>query len=136
LRWIREELLDKWGPRTAVAIGVVEMALATIIEFMEFLAHASGWKDWMISDSVQTLAASLLPGLKEMQGSIRAPLERASNEILAFLQYLLGEQAAAVILGVGGRAVASGSHSPGSRTKTWNNRADVHPAGHERPRQI
>jgi hypothetical protein len=102
---------------------------------LEFLAHASGWKDWMISDSIQTLAASLLPWLKEMQGGIRAPLERASNEILAFLQDLLGEQAAAVILSVGGRAIASGSRAPGSRTRTGHNRADVHPKGQELPRQ-
>lgn len=48
--------------------------------------------------------------------AIRSPLERASSEIRAFLEDLLGEQAAAVVMAVGDRA-AMGSATPGARPR-------------------
>ncbi len=96
IRWVRQELLGKWGPRTQAAILQVDAAMGACIELMEFMATASGWKDWLIPDSVQQLARDLLPGIRKLRTQIKAPLERASKEIREFLEDLLGEQAAAV----------------------------------------
>ena len=38
----------------------------------------SGWKDWLIPDSIQNLAKEMLPGLKKMRGQITEPLTRAA----------------------------------------------------------
>ena len=134
IRWIREELLGKWTARTNAAIAQVEAAMAAMIELTEFIANAQGWRDWLIPDSIQQLAREILPSLKQLQGQIRSPLERGSNEIHAFLEDLLGEQAAAVMMGVGQRA-AIGSSMTGIRSKTGHTRADVKPHGQEYPRE-
>ncbi|MFG6469343.1 hypothetical protein [Roseateles sp. BYS87W] len=125
LTWIRKELIGKWGPRTRDAIATANAALSATIELTEFLATASGWKDWLVPDSIQALARQLLPGLKALRGSLDAPIQRASNEIREFLEDLLGEQAAAVVMAVG-QTAAAGSAVPGSRTRNGHNAAAVH----------
>ncbi|MDR2327842.1 MAG: hypothetical protein LBE51_20875 [Acidovorax sp.] len=134
IRWVQQELLGKWAQRSNAAIQQVDLAMASCIELMEFMATAQGWKNWLIPDSVQQLARELLPGMKAMRSQIKAPLQRASNEIRMFLEDLLGEQAAAVMMAAGERAVA-GSAMPGSRARTGHNAADTRPRGHETPRQ-
>ncbi|MDQ7758985.1 hypothetical protein RAB70_17675 [Xanthomonas sontii] len=134
IRWVRQELLGKWGPRTQAAILQVDAAMGACIELMEFMATASGWKDWLIPDSVQQLARDLLPGMRQLRTQIKAPLERASKEIREFLEDLLGEQAAAVVMAVGQRA-AMASATPGTRTRTGHNAADIQPRGHIPARQ-
>ncbi len=131
---MRQELLGKWGPRTQAAISQVDTAMGACIELMEFMATASGWKDWLIPDSVQQLARDLLPGMRKLRTQIKAPLERASKEIREFLEDLLGEQAAAVVMAVGQRA-AMASATPGTRTRTGHNAADIQPRGHVPARQ-
>lgn len=133
IAWIRKELLGKWAARTQQAIALANQALAATIELTEFLATASGWKDWLVPDSIQALAKELLPGLKGLRGQLAAPINRASNEIHAFLSDLLGEQAAAVVMAVGERA-AAGSAVPGSRARTGHNAADLHARGRVTPR--
>lgn len=128
LTWIRKELIGKWGPRTRDAIATANAALAATIELTEFLATASGWKDWLVPDSIQALARQLLPGLKALRGSLDAPIQRASNEIREFLEDLLGEQAAAVVMAVG-QTAAAGSAVPGSRTRAGHNAAAAHGGG-------
>lgn len=128
IAWIRKELLGKWAVRTQQAIALANQALAATIELTEFLATASGWKDYLVPDSIQALAKELLPGLKGLRGQLAAPINRASNEIHAFLSDLLGEQAAAVVMAVGERA-AAGSAVPGSRARTGHNAAAVQPQG-------
>lgn len=77
---------------------LASQALAATIELTEFLATASGGKDWLVPDSIQALAKQLLPDLKGLRGQLAAPINRASNEIREFLADLLGEQAAAVVM--------------------------------------
>ena len=134
IKWIRQELLGKWVAWTNTAIVQAENALAAAVELTEFIATASGWKDWLIPDPVQDLAKEMLPSLKKLQGQVREPLQRASNEIRAFLEDLLGEQAAAIVMAVGERA-AVGSATPAARAHTGNNKADKHPTGHTPERQ-
>lgn len=134
IQWVRRELLGKWAARTQAAIQQVDLALGSCIELTEFVATASGWKDWLIPDPVQDLARQLLPALKRLRNQISAALQRASNEIRAFLEDLLGEQAAALVMAAGQRAVAA-SATPGSRPRTGHNAADAHPRGREGPRQ-
>ena len=134
IQWVRRELLGKWGGRTNEAIVKVDLAMASCIELLDFLANASGWKDWLVPDPIQALAKQLLPGMKRLRTQIKAPLQRASKEIHAFLEDLLGEQAAAMVMAVGQRA-ASGSAATGSRAKTGHNAADTKPRGRVTPRQ-
>lgn len=128
IAWVRNELLGKWTARTNQAIQAVDTALAACIDLMEFIANASGWKDWLIPDTIQALAKELLPGLKNLQGQVDGGLHRASDEIREFLADLLGEQAAAVVMAVGQQAVAA-SAVPGTRTQAGHNAAATHPQG-------
>jgi|GEM_PF-2067867 len=134
IKWIRHELLGKWVARSNAAIQQVDVAMASCIELLEFVSTASGWKGWLIPDSVQRLAKELLPSLKSMRGQIRAPLQRASREIREFLEDLLGEQAAAIVMAAGERAVAA-SATPGTRPKAGHNAAELRPQGRVPARQ-
>lgn len=134
ITWIRQELIGKWGTRTDQAISYANAGLASCIALVEFLATASGWKDWLVPDSIQELARQMLPGIKSLRGAIDAPLRRASNEIKAFLEDLLGEQAAAVVMAVGATALP-GSAVPGARSKTGHNAAAIKPTGSVPKRQ-
>ncbi|MGJ7530016.1 hypothetical protein [Variovorax sp. GB1P17] len=134
IKWIRHELLGKWVARSNSAIQQVDVAMASCIELLEFVSTASGWKGWLIPDSVQRLAKELLPSLKNMRGQIRAPLQRASREIREFLEDLLGEQAAAIVMAAGERAVAA-SATAGTRPKAGHNAAELHPKGTVQLRQ-
>ena len=134
ITWIRQELIGKWGTRTDQAISYANAGLASCIALVEFLATASGWKDWLVPDSIQELARQMLPGIKSLRGAIDAPLRRASNEIKAFLEDLLGEQAAAVVMAVGATALP-GSAVPGARSKTGHNAAAIKPTGSAPKRQ-
>jgi len=126
--WIRVELLGKWAGLTRQAITAVDSGLQLCITLTEFLANAGGWQSWVVPASVQAMAKELLPNLKSLRGTINAPLRRASNEIREFLDDLLGEQVAAVVMAVGTRATAA-SAMPGSRTRSGHNAADMHPQG-------
>ena len=132
--WIRKELIGKWAARTQQMIAATLAALDLCIELMDFIATASGWKDWLIPDSVQALAKEMLPGLKTMRGQITEPLTRASEEIRQFLEDLLGERAAAVVMAIGGTAVAA-SAIPATRTRAGHNAAETHPIGKVPARQ-
>lgn len=123
LTWVRQELLGKWSARTQQAIASVTAALAACVELTDFLAHAQGWKGWLIPDPVQAMAGELLPGLKKMQSQISEPLGRASDEIRHFLEDLLGEQAAAVAMAAGGKALTA-SAVPATRMKSGHHAAD------------
>jgi len=133
--WVRKEVLGQWVPRTTQAIAAVNAALAACISLTEFMATASGWKDWLIPDSIQKLAKALLPGLKGLQGKLDEPLQRASNEIRAFLEDLLGEQAAAVVMAVGQRAAVA-SAVPATRTRSGHNAAAEKTKGKAPTRQV
>jgi hypothetical protein len=105
LTWINKHLLGQWAHRTNQVIQTVNAALNSAIDVVEFMAFASGWKDWLIPDPIQELCKQLLPGLKAMRGQLNAPLQRASAEIKQFLTDLLGEQAAGVVMALSQRAV-------------------------------
>ena len=128
ISWMRKELLGKWAARTQQAALIGEGALGSCIELLEFIATASGWKDWLIPDSIQSMAKELLPSLKDMQGGLGAAIRRASNEIREFLEDILGEQAAAVVMAVGERAAVA-SAVPGTRARQGRNAADPKPKG-------
>lgn len=132
--WIRRELLGKWAPRTEQAIDAVNAGLAACVDLTEFLSTAGGWKSWLIPSSVQALAKELLPQLKGLQGKVDAALRRASDEIREFLEDLLGEQAAAVTMAAGAKALAA-SAVPGTRAKAGHNAAEMHPQGSAPARQ-
>lgn len=132
--WIRKELIGKWAARTQQMIAATLAALDLCIGLMDFVANASGWKDWLIPDSVQALAKEMLPGIKRMRGQITEPLTRASEEIRQFLEDLLGERAAAIVMAVGGTAVAA-SAIPATRTRAGHNAAEMHPTGKVPARQ-
>lgn len=134
ITWIRRELLGQWVPRTNQAIRQVNLALDASIELLEVIANASGWKDWLIPDPIQALAKEMLPSLKRMKGGVGAVLQRASNELRMFLEDLLGEQAATVVMATGNAAVRA-SAMPGSRTRAGHNGAALKPRGHEPARQ-
>lgn len=134
IRWIRMELLGKWSDRTAQAVLAVEAAMDSCIALLDFIADAAGWRDWLIPDTTQDLARQALPGMRTMRGQIRAPLERGSNEIREFLEDLIGEQAASVVMAAGGRAVVA-SAVPGTRSRSGRNAAAVRPQGQVPPRQ-
>jgi len=128
IAWVRNELLGKWTARTNQAIQTVTAALAACIELMEFIANASGWRDWLIPDAIQAMAKELLPGLKSLRGQVDGGLRRASDEIREFLADLLGEQAATVVMAVGQQA-AMASAVPGTRTRAGHNAAATNPQG-------
>jgi hypothetical protein len=128
LTWIRKELIGKWAYRTNQVIQTVNAALNSAIGLTEFLATASGWQDWLVPDPIQAMAKQMLPGMKAMRGTLDAPLRRASAEIREFLEDLLGEQAAAVVMAVGQRAVQA-SAVPGTRTRAGHNAAAIAPKG-------
>ncbi len=136
IRWIREELLGKWAARTQQAIAQVNLAMDSCIALLDFVANASGWKAWLIPDSVQQLARGLLPGMKDMRSGINDTMNRASAEIEMFLKDLLGEQAARIVMNAGERAIAA-SATPGARSNQHHahNAAAVAPKGGELPRQ-
>ncbi len=134
LTWIRKELLDKWPARTQEAVAKAEAALESVIALTHFLATASGWKDYLVPDSIQSMAASALQGLQQLRGGIRTPLERGSREIHELLKDLIGEQAAAVVLAVGMPA-APASARAGTRTKGGHNAAAQKPKGSVPARQ-
>ncbi|WP_395703688.1 hypothetical protein [Aquabacterium sp.] len=136
IRWIREELLGKWAARTQQAIAQVNLAMDSCIALLDFVANASGWKAWLIPDSVQQLARGLLPGMKDMRSGIHDTMNRASAEIEMFLKDLLGEQAARIVMNAGERAIAA-SATPGARSNQHHahNAAAVAPKGGELPRQ-
>jgi hypothetical protein len=136
IRWIREALLGPWGARTQQAIVLVNQALDACIALLDFLANASGWKDYLVPDAIQDLARAMLPGLKAMRGGISATMQRASAEIEMFLKDLLGEQAARIVMDTGQRAIAA-SAQPGSRSRQshGHNAAAVPVRGGELPRQ-
>jgi hypothetical protein len=108
--WIRKELLGKWAARTQQMVTATLVAMDACIELTDFVATASGWKGWLIPDSVQELAKEILPGLKKMRGQVTKPLNLASAEIRHFLEDLLGERTAAVVMAVGGNVVAASAH--------------------------
>ncbi|PLK50140.1 hypothetical protein [Uliginosibacterium sp. TH139] len=126
IAWVRNELIGKWSARTNEAIQSVEAGLDACIALTEFLATANGWKNWLVPDPIQVLAKEMLPGLKSLKGKLSAPLRRASDEIRHLLEDLLGEQAAAVVMAVGGRA-ATASAVPATRTRAGHNAAAEHP---------
>jgi hypothetical protein len=126
--WIRKELIGKWGARTQEAVSATNMALDASIELLQFIATASGWKDWLIPDSIQELAKEMLPGLKKLRSQIGTYITRASNELREFLEDILGEQAAAIVMAAGQRA-AQASVVPGTRPKGGHNAAALKPAG-------
>ena len=132
--WIRKELLGKWNARTQQAIMAVNAGLASCIELTGFMADAQGWQNWLIPSSVQMLAKEIQPRLKALQSQIDGGLKRASDEIREFLEDLLGEQAAAVAMTVGERAVVA-SAVPGSRAKAGHNAAAAQPVGKAPARQ-
>lgn len=134
--WIRKELLGKWGPRTQQAIAQVNAAMDSCIALLDFVANASGWQEWLIPDGVQTMAAGALPGMKGMRAGVNATMQQATAEIGLFLQDLLGEQAAKVVMEAGKRAVAA-SAVPGARSNSHNrhNAAAATPKGKDLPRQ-
>jgi hypothetical protein len=128
LTWINKHLLGQWAHRTNQVIQTVNAALNSAIDVVEFMAFASGWKDWLIPDPIQELCKQLLPGLKAMRGQLNAPLQRASAEIKQFLTDLLGEQAAGVVMALSQRAVQA-SAVPATRARTGNNLAALQPKG-------
>ncbi len=134
ITWIRQELLGKWASRSQQAVTFVDGALASCIDLMDFVANASGWKDWLIPDPIQAMAKELLPSLKGMRSGVGVTVQRASDELKAFLEDILGEQAAVVVMAMGDRAVAS-SAVPGTRPRSGHNAADPKPKGSEPPRQ-
>ena len=134
ITWVRKELLGKWAARTQQAVLIGEGALASCIELLEFIATARGWKDWLIPDAIQSMASELLPSLKGMQGGLGKAIERASAEIREFLEDILGEQAAAVLMTVGERAAVA-SAVPGTRARKGHNAADPKPRGRPPKRQ-
>jgi hypothetical protein len=134
ITWVRKELIGKWAARTQQMIAVTLSAMDMCIGLTEFVATAGGWQGWLIPDSVQALAREMLPGLRTMRGQVTVPLTRASNEIKAFLEDLLGERAAGIVMAVGGNVVAA-SAVPATRTRAGHNAADVHPKGKAPARQ-
>lgn len=134
--WIRKELLGKWGPRTQQAIAQVNLAMDSCIQLLEFIANASGWKGSLIPDGIQAMAGAALPGMMDMRAGVNATMQQATAEIGMFLQDLLGEQAAKVVMEAGKRAIAA-SAVPGSRSNSHNrhNAAAAKPQGKELPRQ-
>ncbi len=80
------------------------------------------------------MALELLPSLRAMKSGVTKTLNRASVELRHFLEDLLGEQAATVVMAVSQRAVAA-SAAPGTRARTGHNAAAVKPRGAVQPRQ-
>ena len=130
-RWIKT---FNWAGQTQQAITLAEGSLDTCIELTEFIATAGGWKDWLVPDTVQAMAKEMLPGLKAMKGKLGEPIQRASLEIKAFLEDLLGEQAAAIAIAVGEK-VFQASAVAGTRSKSGHNAAAIKPKGHAPARQ-
>jgi hypothetical protein len=134
ITWVRKELLGKWAARTQEAIVIANGALDTCIQFCSTIAGLKGWKDWLVPDSIQTMAGDMVPSLKSLRGNIAAPMERASREIREMLEDLIGEQAAAVVMAAGQRATQA-SVIPGTRSRSGHNAAALKPQGHIPSRQ-
>jgi hypothetical protein len=134
ITWVRREVLGKWGARTQEAIAKANQALESVIALNRTIANLSGWKDWLVPDSIQAMCRRLLPGLVGLRGRLAAPLERGSREIRELLEDLLGERAAAVVMAAGRRAVPA-SAVPATRTRRGHNAAAARPTGRVPPRQ-
>ncbi len=132
--WMRVKVLGQWASLTNQAIAQVNMALDACIELLDTIGHLKGWKDWLVPDGIQAMALELLPSMRSMKGGVNGALQRASNEIREFLEDLLGEQAATVVMAVGERAVMT-SAMPGARARTGHNAAALKPRGKIEPRQ-
>lgn len=134
ITWIRKELLGKWAMHTQQMVAATLTAMDACIGLLDFVATASGWQGWLVPDVIQELAKQLLPGMKKMRGEVTEPLNRASAEIKHFLEDLLGERTAAVLMAVGSNVVAA-SAVPATRTRGGHNAADPHTTGKVKPRQ-
>jgi hypothetical protein len=132
--WMRVKLLGNWASHTTQAIAKVHLALNACIELLDTIGHLGGWKDYLVPDSIQKMALELLPSMRAMKAGVTTALQRASNEIRLFLEDLLGEQAAAVVMAAGERAVMQ-SAMPGARARTGHNAAAAKPRGAVQPRQ-
>ena len=116
ITWVRVKVLGKWAGLTTQAIAQVNLALDACIQLLDTIGHLKGWKDYLVPDGVQAMALELLPSMRAMKSGVTRALQRASNEIHHFLEDLLGEQAATVVMAVGQRAVVA-SAVPGTRTR-------------------
>ena len=126
--WVRIKVLGQWANLTSQAIVKVNLALDACIELLDTIGRLKGWKDYLVPDSIQALALELLPSLRLMKGGVTQALQRASAEIRHFLEDLLGEQAATVVMAVGQRAVVA-SAVPGTRTRGGHNAAALKARG-------
>jgi hypothetical protein len=132
--WMRVKLLGNWASHTQQAIAKVNLALDACIELLDTIGHLKGWKDYLVPDGIQKMALELLPSMRAMKGGVSGALQKASDEIRHFLEDLLGEQAAAVVMAAGERAVMQ-SAMPGARARTGHNAAAAKPRGAVQPRQ-
>lgn len=132
--WMRVKVLGQWASHTTQAIAKVNLALDACIELLDTIGHLKGWKDYLVPDGIQAMALELLPSMRGMKTGVTTALQRASDEIRHFLEDLLGEQAAAVVMAAGERAVAT-SAMPGARARTGHNAAALKPRGKIEPRQ-
>ena len=96
--WIHKELLGKWAARTQAAIDMANTALDACIALADFFAGAGAWKNWLVPAGIQSMAASISPGLKGMRADMSAAIQTGSNEIRVFITDIAGER-------VGGKPV-------------------------------
>ncbi len=134
ITWVRVKVLGQWAGLTTQAIAKVNLALDACIELLDTIGHLKGWKDYLVPDGIQAMALELLPSLRAMKSGVTGVLNRASREIQHFLEDLLGEQVATVVMAAGQRAVAA-SAAPGARARTGHNAAALKPRGRIEPRQ-
>lgn len=97
VKWVRAL---NWAGHTQDAINQANFALNSCIEMLEYIARGH----WWCPDSLEQQARDVLPGIKRMRGTLAAPIREAVTHIRAFLQDMLGEHAAAVVMAVASNA--------------------------------
>ena len=101
VKWIKAL---EWGALTEQAIAGVNAALDAMQEMLEYLAEPH----WWVPDALASVAKDALPGVKAMKGQIAEPLAKGVEAIHQFVNDLLGEDGAAMLMAA---TVAVASHS-------------------------
>jgi hypothetical protein len=115
VKWVKA--LD-WAGNTQAAITLANQSLDSCIELLDYLAEGH----WWCPDHLQQLARDIAPGMRKMKGQLAGPIREAATHIKAFLEDMLGEHAAAVVLAIGSNAVSlpRGGHNSAAHPNAAN----------------
>ncbi len=84
----------QWGHLAQEAAVKIDLALAAMIQLLRWLSAPR----WWVPDSLEGLAMDLLPSIRGMQGKYNAALNEGIYAVRDFVNELLGEDAAVLVV--------------------------------------